>query len=408
MRDDNGADNAILLVVRRDGHAGDVLYTVPTATYQAYNPYGGKSLYTWNSNGATTVSGTTRAVKVSYDRPYAQTYNGQNDFFGYADQSNVAFLERNGYDLDYTTSTDLHTSGSQVATHKAFVSPAHDEYWSAPMRSAVTAARDAGTGLFWLGSNQVYWRIRFESSPSTGAANRVEVCYKTTESGATDPVSATGTWRDPAGANAPENALVGSMYIGDNDNTSFPLVVSAAQGRTRVWRHTPLASMAGASTSLGTSLVGWEWNDRVANGLEPAGTQAFTASPVDGELVQNNGHGYVTGSATATGTLYKAASGAWVVSTGTNYWSRGLANNAFGSGEVDTNVQQATVNVLADMNAKPATPASGLVQDQAGAPVVTLHVARHRRDRRPDRGHGQGDVRPGARPVDGDGADRRP
>ena len=165
VRDDNGADNAILLVVRDDGHAGDVLYTLPTATYQAYNPYGGKSLYDFNSNGATTVSGTTRAVKVSYDRPYAQTYNGANDFFPYADQSNVSFLERNGYDLDYTTSTDLHANGAQVASHKAFVSPAHDEYWSAPMRSAVTAARDSGTGLFWLGSNQVYWRIRFESSP---------------------------------------------------------------------------------------------------------------------------------------------------------------------------------------------------------------------------------------------------
>ena len=371
VRDDNGADNAILLVVRRDGHAGDVLYTLPTATYQAYNPYGGKSLYDFNSNGATTVSGTTRAVKVSYDRPYAQTYNGANDFFPYADQSNVAFLERNGYDLDYTTSTDLHANGAQVASHKAFVSPAHDEYWSAPMRSAVTAARDSGTGLFWLGSNQVYWRIRFESSPTTGAANRVEACYKTTQSGATDPVSPTGTWRDPSGANAPENGLVGSMYVGDNDNRGFPLVVSAAQGRTRVWRHTPLASMTGASTSLGASLVGWEWNDRVANGFEPAGTQAFTGSPVDGELIQGNGRSYVPGNATASGTLYRAASGAWVVSTGTNFWSRGLANNGFGSGELDTNVQQATVNVLADMNAKPATPAAGLVQDQAGAPVLT-------------------------------------
>ena len=77
------------------------------------------------------------------------------------------------------------------------------------------------------------------------------------------------------------------------------------------------------------------------------------------------------GNATASGTLYRAASGAWVVSTGTNFWSRGLANNGFGSGELDTNVQQATVNVLADMNAKPATPAAGLVQDQAGAPVLT-------------------------------------
>ena len=45
VRDDNGDDNHILLVVRHDGDNAAVLYGVPTATYQAYNNYGGKSLY---------------------------------------------------------------------------------------------------------------------------------------------------------------------------------------------------------------------------------------------------------------------------------------------------------------------------------------------------------------------------
>ena len=44
-----------------------------TNTYQAYNNWGGKSLYEFNSTGG-------RATKVSYNRPYAVTlYNTQLD-----------------------------------------------------------------------------------------------------------------------------------------------------------------------------------------------------------------------------------------------------------------------------------------------------------------------------------------
>jgi hypothetical protein len=372
VRADNGNDNNVLMVVRNDGSTSDVLYGVPTATYQAYNNYGDKSLYDFNSFGSNTVAGTTRAVKVSYDRPYAMTYFPDHNWFGSNDVASTAFLERNGYDVTYVASSDLHSTPSQVANHKTFVSPTHDEYWSTEMRNGVTSARNAGTGLFWLGSNQVYWKIRFESSAFTGAANRTEVSYKTTQSGAVDPVSPTGTWRDPAGANQPENALLGQMYIGDNDQTSFRLGVSAAEGKTRVWRHTGLATMAaGTSTQLGLNTIGWEWNDRVANGVEPAGTQTWTSSAVTGELVQHNGRDYQAGgSATASGTIYKAGSGAYVVSTGTNNWWRGLELDGTGDGEPNVAIQQATVNILADMRSRPTTPLAGLVVETGGAPTI--------------------------------------
>src|SRR5262249_11990692 len=64
VRTDNGNDNHVLLVVRRDGGGSAVVYQLPVTTYQAYNNYGGKSLYDFNSGGNLTVSGTARAVKV--------------------------------------------------------------------------------------------------------------------------------------------------------------------------------------------------------------------------------------------------------------------------------------------------------------------------------------------------------
>ena len=54
---------------------------------------------------------------------------------------------------------------------------------------------------------------------------------------------------------------------------------------------------------------------------------------------------------------YTAASGALVVTTGTNHWNRGLALNADGVGEPETRIQQTTTNILEDMGAIPQTPA---------------------------------------------------
>jgi hypothetical protein len=369
-RNDNGADNHVLLVIRRDGDPGDVAYAVSVTTYQAYNNWGGKSLYTWNSSGDATVAGTPRAVKVSFDRPFNQSLDGQTNWFTACDISNVSWLEQQGYDISYLTSLDLHT-GASLAGVKVLVSPSHDEYWSAQMRTAATSARNAGSSLVFFGANAVYWKIRFEANPFTGTANRVQVCYKTIESGGADPVSPTTTWRDPV-VNQPENALLGQMYIGDNGDAFFPLVVSAAQGQNRIWRHTTLASMqAGTSATIGENLVGWEWDARSSNGAEPAGVVTVAASPVNGELLQDAGHTYnPSGSATSNSTVYQAASGAWVFATGTNQWSRALGLAMDGSGEPNPLLQQATLNLLADAGTRPTTPSSGLVLDQLGPPQV--------------------------------------
>lgn len=375
VRTDTGNDNNALFVVRNDASTADVLYDVPTSTYQAYNNWGDKSLYDINSLGDPTVAGTPRAVKVSYNRPYAnaQTYFPDPNWYGTHDVVSAGWLERNGYDVTYASSVDLHRGGtSLISSHKVFLSPTHDEYWSSEMRNAVTAARNAGTSLFWMGSNQVYWKSRFENDLN-GTSNRTLVTYKTTQSGAADPVSPTGTWRDPAGANSPENGLVGQMYIGDNDSLSFKLGVNQAQGKNRIWRHTNLDSLtSGQTVNLGQKLVGWEWNDRVANGQEPAGTTTWTSSAVTGQLVQNNGRDYMPNApANATGTVYRAASGAYVVSTGTNQWVMGLGNDPDGDGEPNAYIQQATTNILADMNARPTTPIASITVDPAGAPTVS-------------------------------------
>lgn len=365
QREDVDKANQVMLTVRDDDGGARVHFNLPDATYQAYNNHGGRSLYVSNSSGDNTLAGTPQAVKVSFDRPFQQTATRQRDFFTFTDISAIGWLERQGYSVSYSTSVDLHLGRVRLTDHRAIVLGAHHEYWSAEMRSALKAARDAGVHILSMGANQMYWKIRFEN------AGRTMVAYKTTKTGVEDPSGIdTGTWRDPNGAADPEVRLLGGQYIGDNDSTFFPLRVTYDQGRHRMWRHTSAAALApGQTATIGSQIVGWEWDARTRGSDDPPGVQAVSSSPVTGDLLLDEGATYGPGPATVESTIYTAPSGAIVFNAGTNFWMRGLAPNSRGAQDLQPDVQQATANLLADMGVRPATP-SGVVFDPPGPPQV--------------------------------------
>src|SRR5437763_7018156 len=181
-RDATGTDNQILLVVRYDSRKAQIVYGVGFANFEAYNNYGGKSLYDFNSQGNVTVAGTPRAVKVSYDRPFEQPRSGLRDWYTRTEAATVYWLEQQGYDVGYVANTDIGKTPSLIQGIKAYISPAHDEYVSAGMRSAMTTARDSGTSLFFSGGNEIYWKVRFENGPN-GGQNKIQGAYKSTQSG---------------------------------------------------------------------------------------------------------------------------------------------------------------------------------------------------------------------------------
>ena len=83
------------------------------------------------------------------------------------------------------------------------------------------------------------------------------------------------------------------------------------------------------------------------------------------------------GNATHTMTLYRHSSGARVFSTGTVQWSWGLDNNHDRGFYVPSQpIQQATMNLLADMGAQPASVQSGLTASAGSSDVVapTSHI----------------------------------
>src|SRR5467141_4932626 len=89
LRLDTGEASTIIFVVRNDSSHSDILVQTSDPTWQAYNVYGGSSLYT---------GPTIRAFKVSYNRPlhvYGYTW-----LFS-AEYPMLRWLEPNGYDLSY-------------------------------------------------------------------------------------------------------------------------------------------------------------------------------------------------------------------------------------------------------------------------------------------------------------------
>jgi len=379
VRTDTGGSSHIMFVVRDDAGTSDLLFQASDTTWQAYNQYGGNSLYL-----GTAPSDDGRAYKVSYNRPFAT--RGQTPGYGtsnwvfYGEYPMIRFLEANGYDVSYFTDTDSDRRGSLIKSHKAFLSVGHDEYWSAGQRANVEAARAAGVSLAFFSGNESFWKVRWENSiDGSGTPFRTLVSYKETKSEAQidpqDPPTWTGTWRDPTlsppgDGGRPENAVTGTIFMVNRGSAA--ITVPAAYSKLHFWRNTAIALLgAGQTATLGTQTLGYEWDEDLDNGFRPAGLFDLSSTTVSvPELLQDYGNTYSAGTAVHHLTLYRAGGGGLVFGGGTVQWSWGLDVNHdvlpdFGPSTPDPNMRQATVNVLADMGAQPATLQSGLV---AGSP----------------------------------------
>jgi hypothetical protein len=374
VRTDTGGASHIFFVVRDDSSTSNLLFQTSDTTWQAYNEYGGNSLYVGNPAG--------RAYKVSYNRPFTtrNTASGQDWVFN-AEYPMVRFLESNGYDVSYFSGIDADRSGSLILRHPTFLSVGHDEYWSAAQRANVEAARAAGVNLAFFSGNEVFWKTRWENSIDGSATPyRTLVTYKeTTANAKIDPTAVwTGTWRDPrfsppADGNRPENQLTGTLFMNNDTGVEYAITVPAADGKMRLWRNTALANQApGGVASLPVGTLGYEWDTDADNGVRPVGLVRNSSTTISSiGVLQDYGTNYAQGTLTHYLTLYKHASGARVFGAGTIQWAWGLdSNHDRGNAAPDPSMQQATVNILADMNAQPATLMAGLLPATATSDSV--------------------------------------
>jgi hypothetical protein len=380
----------IPFVVRDKNRSSDYLFQSSTATWQAYNNWGGKSLYNFNSTGGIP------ARKVSFNRPYADTV-GSGSLTEW--EINMLFyMERVGYDVTYQSSTDTHTGDGGLLNHKAILSVGHDEYWSKAIRDNFEAAQKRGISLGFFGGNAAYWQVRMENSVGPfitpqNQQNRTIVGYKDFAAAedpyATDLITGhkaqvTSRWRDPLWANRPENALLGIMYgfypVNGNviSTRDDPYMVS---GSSSHWAYTATDMLIGASFP---GMLGYECDRIFDNGKTPANLEIVAASPIpitsldDGKddpkstnfnPAAPKGHMTVYTKACSITPCVNPVS--TVFATGSMQWVWGMDSYAKDSNFENPTVEQITNNVLARLINAPLPSEVPAASPVAAAMTIT-------------------------------------
>jgi len=314
----DGPQRYVPITVRSVSTSGKVVIVLDNTTWQAYNTWGGYSLYQ-GPDGL----GADRGYQVSFDRPYDG--DGAIKFLAF-DQAAIGLAERAGVALAYETDVDMDAVPGLLTGARAVITLGHDEYYSLKMRQALITARDGGTNLAFLGANAIYRHIRFTDG------HREIICYK---EAALDPLDGTDNqdttqqWRqapDPR----PESVLTGVFY--ECNPVSAPWVVYNPDS----WIFEGTGAYRGESFP---GLVGPEY-DRVNPGVPyPRPMTILAHSPLTCD-----------GTASYSDTVYYTApSGAGVFASGTMRWVCAIRGGLCGHGvnwRTQKFVDRATLNIL--------------------------------------------------------------
>ncbi len=316
--------------VLRSSRASDFALIHTVNTDEAYNTWGGTSLY----EDFTKTLKARRAYKVSFDRPFIQD-TGAGQFFWW-EYPMVRWLEKNGYDVSYLSDVDVQNNPFALQNHRALLIVGHSEYWSKQMSDNLEASINNGVNLGVFAANTLYWQIRYEPrlSDTQPIPERIIVCYKDKSVdpayGLDNDIVTVQFRGDPLFR--PEQSLLGEMYSSYFAGAGFAWVVADASS----W------VFAGTGLKNGDSLpglVGYEYDKVYIDYPAPPGLDILSASPVV-DIYKNHD--------VSNTTLYTAMSGARVFDAGTIQWSWGLDGNSSLSNShvISKAAQTITENIL--------------------------------------------------------------
>ncbi len=221
-----------------DATPGDLLVVLSTNTWNAYNQWGGRCLY----------SG---ADRVSFARPLERGYlrrPSAPDEVGYdgrvidleeppdpehrrlvrylaegpwplwtasagwhsRERRFVAWAERHGYTVDVATNQDLEDHPDLLDRYRVVASVGHDEYWSWGMRDTMDRWIDAGGRWVILSGNTAFWQVRYESDGQTMVCHKGRARFDDPLSGVDDR-RLTSMWSDPR-IGRPETTTTGLTF----------------------------------------------------------------------------------------------------------------------------------------------------------------------------------------------------
>ena len=200
QRSERTANSSAWFIVRqaRPGSTSKILLQLCTNTYNAYNNWGGFSVYAYNSLS------NNQGHRVSFERPVRSQFSRWELPF-------VKWAEANGYTLEFAANDDLEFRPEILAGYKLVLSVGHDEYWSSPMRDSLEAWIAKGGNVAFFSGNTCCWQVRTEDE------GRAFTCWK--QNYHLDPVFQTRDFKTLSTAwshhlvKRPENQLTGVGFL---------------------------------------------------------------------------------------------------------------------------------------------------------------------------------------------------
>lgn len=349
-------------IVREDdpGRTARTLIVSSTHTYQAYNTFGGASLYT------------PRSASVSYARPYTQ-HAGQGRFPTW-EKPFLEWMREEGRRFEVASDVDLEDP-TLLGNYDLVVIVGHSEYWTASAREHLESFVASGGHVAVFGGNTMWWQIRLEDGNRTIVGFKEQARFDPL-SGVNDAVVTTHFFSAPVFD--PENTILGTSFR----NAGYTNFIPGTPGHDML----PLEERVGWTVTApdhwvyeGTGVSRGTEFGKAAVGLEVDG--ALYTCDRDGNVITDGSDGtpqnfHILAVAPAdegrgTMGIHTTRSGGTVFNAATQHWAQALS--------IDPVVAQITRNVLDRLSRGTPLPYDGidspvLTQDTFNCPTLGPRV----------------------------------
>lgn len=245
--------------LRQPEASGNPTVLLNSNTWNAYNAWGGASLYRWNHP---MEAHRDFASFASFDRPnpLESSFADTGHLFG-GELHLLRWLESKSLSYGCITDSDLHLNSRSLEKSNLLILNTHPEYWSSAMYDNLEHFLDRGGSLLNMGANGIYWKIDWmESGIFVDKSKSLE---------------AQGRWRE---LGRPESSILGVQYDSDGYGTYAPYEV-IVEGH---WLFDGLGVTAGDLFGQ-KSLVSADEKESGASGWETDKTGSY--SPSNGVVI---------------------------------------------------------------------------------------------------------------------------
>jgi len=331
------SSNEIIFIVKNNnlGSHSKIAVILTVNNWNAYNNFGGKSLYDYNSTN------NQKADKVSFDRPF--TKSSLNDFHDWAEKL-INWMGSENIPAEFITNIDIYQNPNLLTNYEVVIDVGHDEYVTLQERDQVQSYVNNGGKLMFLAGNTYWWQVRLEDN------ERTMVCYKVADKdpqlGVNDYLVTT-RWYDFPVYN-PETRITGVTFreggIVNYEDGTLPKALGYgdyAVYNSHYWVYNGTGLKDGDEFGYDASIVGVEvdgndfiWQNGIptvtGNDEAPVNFRILGLSPAANQEDYPNGHGVMG--------LYHKQNGGVVFTASTLNWAKGLPN--------DVIVQKITRNII--------------------------------------------------------------